>query len=212
MKIESTVARRPGRKKSGQKRLDIQRAASNLFLANGLDATTMDAVAAAAGVSKQTVYSHFKGKEELFQSCIAKKVALHSLDEDALPSDRPYAEALTIMGERFMELLGDPEVTNMHRAVIAQSTAHPEIARLFYEAGPQRAIRAIARLLEEHTRKGTVSIDDTEVAAELFLSMVKGISDMRCMVNVAPPMSEKEMKLRAKRAVAWFLLVYPTKL
>ena len=50
-----------------------------LFLTEGFERTSMDSIAQAAGVSKQTVYSHFANKDDLFRSCIAAKVAEYDL-------------------------------------------------------------------------------------------------------------------------------------
>src|SRR4051794_11294122 len=57
---------RRGRPPSAAKRSAILAAATESFLTHGYTRTTLDDVAAAAGVSKQTVYSHFTDKETLF--------------------------------------------------------------------------------------------------------------------------------------------------
>ena len=56
---------RRGRPRSKAKARDIMDAATELFTHNGFDATSVDDIAAAAGVSKQTVYSHFGTKRRL---------------------------------------------------------------------------------------------------------------------------------------------------
>lgn len=60
----------PGRPKDLAKREAILEAAKALFLSLGYANTSMDAVAAAAGVSKLTVYSHFTDKQTLFCSAV----------------------------------------------------------------------------------------------------------------------------------------------
>lgn len=67
-------------------------AASDLFLARGLKTTSMDAVAKKAGVSKQTVYSHFKNKKELFREVIQTKVESYGFAEAALPANQDLRE------------------------------------------------------------------------------------------------------------------------
>jgi len=59
-------ASQPVRGKSDTKRQQILEAASEVFLANGFEGTRMDQVAEHSGVSKQTVYSHFGNKDDLF--------------------------------------------------------------------------------------------------------------------------------------------------
>ena len=75
-----TEPRRQGRPKSEEKRQDILRAASTLFLKEGFANTSMDSVAKASGVSKQTVYSHFSSKDSLFKAAIGSKCRSYQLD------------------------------------------------------------------------------------------------------------------------------------
>ena len=63
----------PGRPKDPAKRKAILEAAETLFLRNGYDGSSMDAIAAEAGVSKLTVYSHFTDKETLFAFAVKSK-------------------------------------------------------------------------------------------------------------------------------------------
>ena len=67
------AAQPPGRPKDLEKRAGILEAAKDLFLARGFEATSMDAVAQAAGVSKLTVYNHFQDKDTLFLSAVKSK-------------------------------------------------------------------------------------------------------------------------------------------
>ena len=59
--------------RSEQKRLQILEAAMELFCGQGFPNTSMDEVAKLAGVSKQTVYSHFGSKDELFVASIESR-------------------------------------------------------------------------------------------------------------------------------------------
>lgn len=61
--------------RTARKRRAILDAASTLFLREGYLATSMDQVAAAASVSKQTVYKQFADKQSLFREIVAGTVA-----------------------------------------------------------------------------------------------------------------------------------------
>ena len=63
----------PGRPKDQAKRLAILEAAKTLFMRNGYEGSSMDAIAAEAGVSKLTVYNHFTDKETLFSAAVKSK-------------------------------------------------------------------------------------------------------------------------------------------
>ena len=66
-----------GRPKDLEKRAAILSAATDLFTARGLNGVSMEAVARAAGVSKITVYSHFRSKDELFRETVFAKCRQH---------------------------------------------------------------------------------------------------------------------------------------
>jgi TetR/AcrR family transcriptional repressor of mexJK operon len=60
--------------RSARKRTAILDAATTVFLRNGYLGTSMDEIAALAGVSKQTVYKHFTDKESLFTQIVTTTV------------------------------------------------------------------------------------------------------------------------------------------
>jgi AcrR family transcriptional regulator len=63
-------AGRPSPAEAAQLDNDLREAALRLFLDRGYDATSMDAIAKAAGTTKVTVYARFQSKEELFSSVL----------------------------------------------------------------------------------------------------------------------------------------------
>lgn len=66
---------RPRSTRAHQKVLD---AALELFAAKGIDVTSMDGIAAASGVSKATIYNHWRDKNSL---CLEVLAYLHGLDQ-----------------------------------------------------------------------------------------------------------------------------------
>src|SRR6185503_5530333 len=104
------------------KRQLVLDAATELFMAQGYGAVSMDAVARAAGVSKATLYAYFSSKDQLFATIIngacLQKLALH----EALPTDATEVrEALLGFGGRLLRFLVEPGVLAIHRVVIAES-------------------------------------------------------------------------------------------
>ncbi len=144
--VINIATKRPGRPKSDEKRRAIREAAAGIFLEVGWAGTSMDAVARAAGVSKQTVYSHYKSKEDLFRACVTNKLELYELDGSDL-ADLDLEEALLAYGHRFLTLLNDPDVIRMHRLLISHCTEFPRLVDAFFAAGPEAVYSALARLL-----------------------------------------------------------------
>ena len=87
--------------KSEQKRVQILHSAIDLFCHQGFSNTSMDEVAKHAGVSKQTVYSHFGSKDDLFVASIESKCVVHQLTENLLVDASQPEVVLTIFAQQF---------------------------------------------------------------------------------------------------------------
>ena len=130
-----------GDRQSTRKRTAIVDAATTTFLRKGYLGTSMDEIAALAGVSKQTVYKHFADKERLFS-----EVVISTVDE---ASDPVHDEVLDLrdsgdleadlrdLARRQLTLVMQPQLMQLRRLVIAEarplSRARPHVLR----AGPR---------------------------------------------------------------------------
>ena len=199
---------KPGRPKSEEKRAAIQQAASELFLTGGLKGTSMDAVAERAGVSKQTVYSHFDSKEELFRACIKSKIASYGFAESAPPEGVDLAQALHHVAQRFLNLLFDEKVVAIYRTVIGESVSYQKIAELFYDTGPRATIDAVSGFIAGQMERGRLHKDDPHYAAVLFLNMVRGQYHMMLLMNLKPDLSSARIEAHIAKAVKQFLFLY----
>ncbi|MGH8084720.1 MAG: TetR/AcrR family transcriptional regulator [Lysobacter sp.] len=178
----TTLARAagPGRPKDLGKRAAILEAAKQMFTRLGFDGASMDQIAAEAGVSKLTVYSHFGDKETLFGA------AVKSHCETQLPSAlfepspaTPLRERLLAIGRAFYTMVSSPEAVAGHRMLCTPQLAGSALSQLFWEAGPQRVHTAFSALLERRVASGELAIDasDPEAfhrAAAQFFALLKG--------------------------------------
>lgn len=198
-----------GRPKDPAKRAAILDAAKKLFLSQGFAGTSMDAVAREAGVSKLTVYSHFSDKENLFSSAIEAKcqnmlpVPIFELDET-----QPLRTTLTKIGLAFLELIHNPESVELQRLMNSQATQDPEMARLFFEAGPQRTLTAMETLIRSANAAGQLDARDPKQASENFFALLQGCQHMRVLIGYAEPMTASETQPHAEQAVELFLRGY----
>ena len=201
---------RPGRPKNEQKAEAILGAAGELFLRSGFQGTSMDAVAQHAGVSKQTVYSHFANKEELFKACIGRKVAGYGFDETT-PEDTPdLREALLSIARQFVELMFDPEVVAMHRVVMAEAAGQPRIAELFFESGPRRTMAAVAAFLQQQVAASRLDIHPDRIvyAANQLLIMAVGLYQMPLWLGLLTDVDQAELAAHLERVVDDFLRLH----
>lgn len=173
---KAAAAGRPAvRQLSAEKGEAILAGARSEFLRHGYAATTMDRVAAAAGVSKATVYSHFSDKDTLFQcltqQMVGEKVAhLFGTTEAAtLPGDR--RQVLAELAHRCLEPCElQSDFLAFFRLVVGESERFPQLARTFVSQLELHAFPQVLRLFAADPSRPEV---DPEVTARVFIgSMV----------------------------------------
>lgn len=199
----------PGRPKDLGKRASILEAAKRLFLDQGYQGVSMDQIAAAAGVSKLTVYSHFGDKETLFSEAIAAKCQEVLPDELFVnPPDGPLQEQLRAIAHAFFALITSEEAISMHRMMNTPGTAENALRELFWNAGPRRVQEAFAQFLQARVAQGQLRIDDAALASSQFFSLLKGELHpmMACGLCAEPTPAEVARHIDA--TVGFFLRAY----
>lgn len=161
---------------SEQKRAAILAAALSAFEARGFRETSMDRVAASAGVSKRTVYNHFASKQALFDA-IAECLVEHVQHGSALPYDpqRPLDQQLRIIAGQVVDMLCSPSFMTLARVTLVELIRSPELARNTYELFRERQT-GVANWLEAAAADDRVTIDDPVWAADQFLGMIKAFA------------------------------------
>ncbi|MGH8152597.1 MAG: TetR/AcrR family transcriptional regulator [Rhodanobacteraceae bacterium] len=198
----------PGRPKDLEKRAAILEAAVRLFPENGFEGTSMDAVAAEAGVSKLTVYSHFGGKEALFVETVRCKcerllpATIYEVDVHA-----PVRGQLFGIARAFFSLMMSESALGMHRTLVASSRQSPKLAKLFWEAGPVQVQAALAALLQKEVAARQLDIADTRRAASQFFALLKGEHHARVVLGCGQPTPE-ETEAHLEATVDFFLRAY----
>ncbi len=174
---EATVAKPagPGRPKDPGKRAAILDAAKRMFVTHGFERVSMDQIAAEAGVSKLTVYSHFGDKESLFGD------AVRAHCEQGMPTslfvaepNTPVRERLLAIGNAFFSMIMTPEAIAGHRIMCSPQVATSSMPAAFWEAGPQRVQQSFSELLERRVASSELEIDDIPRAASQFFTLLKG--------------------------------------
>lgn len=208
-KIGRATSPGPGRPKDLEKRAAILGAAKCLFPTHGYDGVSMDAIAAEAGVSKLTVYSHFKDKDALFSETVRVKC------EEQLPAalfladlKGPLRKQLRSIAQSFYRLIMSDEAIAMHRMMHAQARTDARLPRMFWEAGPQRIQDGFAEFLRVETEAGQLLIPDLHRAASQFFCLLKGEPHALLMCGCAKPMPAREIDAHLDATVDLFLRAY----
>ena len=190
------------------KRELILRSASELFLDLGFEGTSMDQIALAASVSKQTVYSHFGSKEALFTAVVAAKCEQHQLTDDLFGPERELTDVLTDLARRFSELILSDEAIALHRVCIAGGEKYSQIAALFWQAGPVWMQGQLADYIEKKQQLGEIRDCDALHAAQQFLYMLKGEAHLRKLLNLEREDAAEEQKSYQRSCVSMFVAAY----
>ena len=190
-----------GRSLSPEKRAQIIHAGKAAFLAQGFGAASVDDIAAGAGVSKMTVYRHFRSKELLFAGVI-DALCRQIMDGDL---ERllvlPPKAALPKFARRFMDITFAKETIELHRIVVAECRRFPELGRLFYRSGPEPCIDMLEQYLRRHRNDVRAGHSTPRRLAEEFLDLVRGYSHLRALLGVDRAPSRRDMNSRIASAV-----------
>lgn len=193
--------------KSGSpKREAILAAARRAFLVNGYSGVSMEAIAEAAPVSKPTLYSHFRGKQELFAAMIAEQCAdlLNTLSRVQTEQLDPVAGLKAIAGA-FVDLIYAHEALQLYRLLIAEQQHFPELGELVYRSGPEPVLTLLSSYLTKLDRRGALRVPDVDTSSRLLVGMLKGDDHFRCLLGLQPGLSEQEKGRLVDAAVSLFL-------
>ena len=170
-----------------EKRAAILEAAKALFIRNAFAGTSMDAIAAEAGVSKLTVYSHFGDKDNLFREVIRARIQDLCRKKPIASIPTRILATSSIASPWSMHSCDcDPENVGTFRAILSDCRqGNPRYGKLMWEEGPMRTRGLMERLLQQAV-DATSSISTTcRVPAMQFMSLIKGDMMMRRMFGCA---------------------------
>ena len=197
---------RPTRADALRLRQRILEVATELFLAEGYGSTSIEAVAARAGISKRTFYHRFDDKSALFAAVV------HEIIEQIRPpAGVPLIEGATLPDilRRLAGLIVRaallPQAIALHRLVMAESARFPELVRAVHGDGSAReAITLIGGLLGREMRDSKLTAEQRAFAAEQFIFMVVTVPQRRAM-GYGTPMTTTELDAWADKTVDLFL-------
>jgi TetR/AcrR family transcriptional regulator of autoinduction and epiphytic fitness len=190
-----------------RKRLAILQAAAEQFRAHGFEASSMDKIAALAGVSKRTVYNHFPSKEELFAETLVQlfhsAAAIHELPyRRDVPLRAQLMELITLK----VATLADPNFLDLARVAIAEAVHAPERARAIVARLGERE-EGVTVWIRAAQADGKLKAGDPAFAAALLQGQVKAVAFWPQVTMGAPPL-EPEVQARLVEAAVSMFLAY----
>lgn len=192
-----------------RKRDAIVQAAIGEFREHGFNGTSMDRVAAAADVSKRTVYNHFPSKEELFEAILLLMwERSQSPDELAYTAARPLRDQLLELLAQKMRLLNDASFIDLSRVAMADMMHTPERARGI-TAKLSAKEEGLPRWLRAAQQDGRLRpAMDVPYAAQQLQGMVKAFAFWPQLAMGQPPLEPARQQQVLGDAVDMFLGFY----
>ena len=207
MKLESQPPEPAARPSKARGR--IMEAARHVFLERGYEGASMDAIAATADVSKATIYAHFADKQALFTEMVGdycrEQQSILAQIEARHPS---VEEGLRRMGRAMLYFLAAPGALRFGRMILGESARFPELGKAFVEAGFLALQQDIAGFLARAAERGELDLADPDLAAELFVSMIRGPVQFRSLRAGGSPPADAELDLIAREAARLMALAY----
>ena len=187
---------RPPKDLAGDVKSRILDAAQQIFLKRGYQRASVDDIAEMAPASKPTIYSHFDGKEGLFEAVVARVITGLTNFEGYKPRGRTVTDKLTSVGtalvERFLE-----DTVGVTRATIAEADRFPALSRHVHQAGRDRAAAAVSHVLNnaaytlQRNPKGPFSTKRSLATAQIFMDLILLPMLMRALTGRTQNTSER---------------------
>lgn len=186
--------------------------ATEMFLTQGYGATSIDAIAKRAGISKRTFYHRFPDKAGLFAAVI------HDIVARLRPANAPDSAGLgaLFIGDSLEEILlrlahlalraaMEPQAVALQRVILAEAPRFPDLAAVALAEGTRsEAVSHLTSLLERETQAGRIKLDQPAFAAEQFFQMVLSLPQRR-MMGLGPALNPAELDEWERQTVTLFL-------
>jgi AcrR family transcriptional regulator len=197
---------RPSRSDALQLGAAILDAATELFFSIGYGATSIEAVARRAGVSKRTFYHRFEDKAALFSAVVHR-----TIERMRPPASVPLIEGANLqailrhLAGLILRAALSPSALALHRLIVAESARFPHLAAVVNDqGGSAEAVRLIAGVLDGEARAGRLTLDNPVFAARQFLQMVIALPQRRAM-GPGDPMTPGEQDAWTRDVVNLFV-------
>jgi TetR/AcrR family transcriptional regulator, mexJK operon transcriptional repressor len=188
------------------KREAIIAAAKDTFLKEGYAGASMDRITAVAGVSKATVYNHFRSKEELLLAVVEDVIVPFQEEYRAiLDHEAPFLEWLTELAISISRKAANPETVALTRLMIGESLRFPDLGRMFLATAIEASFDMYVPKFAEAMARGILRQGDVRQMVQHFVEACSSGPQRNLMFCAPEPITPEQVDNHARNAVAFFL-------
>ncbi len=201
------VNRKPHTERGEQRRQALMEAARQVFLEQGYEGASIEEVMRrVGGGSKASLYSYFGSKEGLFFDILAAHSEEFTKDlKIPKVADEDVERTLVAIGKRYLRMMLDDDRLALFRVMYAEAQRFPELARRFFERGPQRSRTMLSCYLQLQTEAGRLDCPDPDFSAAQFFELMKGRPHTAQMFGLAPFPRGSGLEAHVDASVQMFL-------
>lgn len=196
---------RPSTRLKQQKIIDV---ASQLFLEQGFDRTSLDQVIEQCGGSKQTLYRYFGDKQGLLKAVISDRIEQVKIAfQFQTDSSDSLQQQLNQFGLAYLNTILSANVLNIYRIILIESQRDNSLALFFLQHGPYKMSHHLAEFLQRQMEQGNLRTHDPALTCNHLLSLLKGEYQQEALLGM-PPKSAQALRQGVEQAVHCFLTGY----
>ena len=192
-----------------RRRDEILDAAIGVLSERGYRDASMLEVARRASASKETLYAWFGDKRGLFEAVIRRNAAtVQAVLARHLETDAPAEAGLVDFGRALLDLLLGDAAVAINRAAISEARSDPRLAKILARTGRDATMPSFIRFLELHQERGALSLEDPSEAAEAYLGLLLGDTQVRRLLGLSAKPKKAQIEARTARAAKNFLRLH----
>jgi TetR/AcrR family transcriptional regulator, mexJK operon transcriptional repressor len=195
---------RPTRQEAERRHRELLETTKRLLLERGWEATSIDEISRQSGVAKRFLYARYPDKAALFVAAVAqfRDEQIGALGALGAPPD-DVEEGLLALGRQLLAVALRDETLAIMRLFLSEAPRLRDYAKMFAESFPRRGLNGIAHFLVDYEKRGSLTLDDPQLAAEQFAMLIIGVPQRLALLGHRDPPEMEARRLRS--AVKVFL-------
>lgn len=191
---------RPSREQSARRNEELLDRALDLFLDNGFEATTIEAISSAIGMSRRTIYERYGDKETLFKAALQRAIEQWIVPEERLRAAEAddLEETLIAIASLWVDNVRKPSGLRLVRIANTEVFRRPEIAAYLWERTAQPTIGYLTDLFARRLRPGTEVADAADAAAAFLILLVEGSVQLAVWGQMRPDDFDRQIRYRTR--------------